>query len=515
MNRRTTLTLTTMALLCLTVALPAGAALAQQTQPFPCAPVQTCSNLWVAAQNVGHPEAFFSRGPQPLNAVDIKIGDNLTANREINVRAGPADWQKPLFALERGRNVNVADLKQLLIQGGGSQIWIRIQAPGSAANNGPTQPTVTIPPISPVPPPVPPVATAAPPAPCLQLPANDSQSSIPIIEPPIGSIPPSPVDLARLLQGRDIYCDQYGLIVHKNSDGTFNGGDTAQREGWYWLGVWIRQNTPGLEKWTPTRKLSFDQVLALLEPHSDGVFYRHPKQEMYNNPYDKKYGFSRGQLISLVAAMGVWGKHDAIRRLWDALPEDILGKHSFNGNWRNFLGQDGPNCGDIKKRGCDATVDCSLKVDTRVCSAQIDTRDCSLAVDDRDCSAGEDQRSCGYDYDAGWLGKGHVNDLECEAEKAAQNAAYGVAKATCEAAKTSQNIAYSAAKATCEGAKTSQNSIYAALRTKCNTEKYPQNAFICSREGGLRSWKNCKQGHLRSRQGNSVPTMPSDQRVQR
>src|SRR2546427_3621195 len=69
-----------------------------------------------------------------------------------------------------------------------------------------------------------------------------------------------PADAARLLEGRDIFYDEHGLIVHKGTDGKFDGGDTAQREGWYWLGVWIRQNTPGLEPWKPERKLNFDQV---------------------------------------------------------------------------------------------------------------------------------------------------------------------------------------------------------------------------------------------------------------
>jgi hypothetical protein len=44
---------------------------------------------------------------------------------------------------------------------------------------------------------------------------------------------------------QDIFFDADGLIVHQRPDGTFDGGDTAKREGWYWLGVWIRQNTPG------------------------------------------------------------------------------------------------------------------------------------------------------------------------------------------------------------------------------------------------------------------------------
>ena len=284
------------------------------------------------------------------------------------------------------------------------------------------------------------------------------------------------VDSHKLSLGQDIYYDQYGLIVHKGPDGSFDGGDTAQREGWYWLGVWIRQNTPGLQPWTPTRKLSFDQVLKLLEPNGDGVFCRHPKQAPYNNPFDKQWGFSRDQMEPLVAAMGVWGKQAELKRLWDALPEDLLGKHAFNGNWRNFLGQDGMNCSDVLRRGCDATADCSLKVNTRDCSLNVDTRDCSLQVDNRDCSLQVDTRSCGHDISLPFNGSMHVNDPVCEAAKAAQNAAYATAKAACEVAKSSQNAAYIAVKNKCELEKGAQNAAYVAAKNACEAGKAAQNA---------------------------------------
>ena len=98
---------------------------------------------------------------------------------------------------------------------------------------------------------------------------------------------------------------------------------------------------------------------------------------------------------------------------------------------------------DIKKRGCDATSDCSLKVDNRDCSLQTDNRNCSLKTDDRDCSLQtdnrdcslkEDTRSCGYDT---FLG--HLNDPFCEAGKATQNVAYKVEHDACEAGKAAQN----------------------------------------------------------------------------
>jgi len=147
-------------------------------------------------------------------------------------------------------------------------------------------------------------------------------------EPPASS--PSP----------EMLYDSDGLIVHRGC----NGGDTAQREGWYWFGLWIRQNVLSdavAEGPTITRRITFDEVLQLLEPHRDGVFYRHPKLPPWNNPYDKDWGFSRDQMIPLVAAMGVWGRTEPLRRLWNALPQDpVFGtKHTFNGHWVKAAGK--------------------------------------------------------------------------------------------------------------------------------------------------------------------------------
>jgi hypothetical protein len=152
-------------------------------------------------------------------------------------------------------------------------------------------------------------------------------------------------------QSPDIFYDQDGLIVHKGLDaGHRDGGDTAQREGWYWLGVWIRQNALR-DPWPESRKLTFPQVIRLLEPKNDGVFYRHPKLPPWNNPYDKEWGFSRDQMIPLVAAMGVWGLTTELRRLWNALPQDVVGgtKHTFNGQWQTLFGHKTIYTGDDVK----------------------------------------------------------------------------------------------------------------------------------------------------------------------
>ena len=156
--------------------------------------------------------------------------------------------------------------------------------------------------------------------------------------------------------------------------------------------------------------------------------------------------------------MGVWGMKDEVRRLWNALPESALGKHSFNGNWRNLLGQDGWNCSEIRKRGCDATRDCSLRTDNR---------DCSLKVDRRSCSLQEDTRSCGHDVCVPFFGCFHVNDPVCELAKVTQNAIYKAAKDKCEVEKAAQNVFYAGEKAACEAAKATQNAIYKAEKDAC------------------------------------------------
>ena len=142
----------------------------------------------------------------------------------------------------------------------------------------------------------------------------------------------------------DIFYDRDGLIVHKNLD----GGDTAQREGWYWFGTWIREHILK-DPWTIARDRTFLEVMRLLEPANDGIFYRHPKLPPWNNPFSKKFGFSRDQMVPVVAAMGIRGTTARVKRLWKALPKDPLGgtRHTFNGDWISVLGQKVIFTGDI------------------------------------------------------------------------------------------------------------------------------------------------------------------------
>lgn len=124
------------------------------------------------------------------------------------------------------------------------------------------------------------------------------------------------------LTAETIFFDSSCLIAQKNGD----GGDTAQREGMYWLGVWVRQTQLHMP-WPQTRSLSYEDVMARLEIGSSGEFRRHPNQ--WNDPKD----LSRDQTVPLVAAMGVHDDRDRLerfyrelrRRNWFAQNGDIMG----------------------------------------------------------------------------------------------------------------------------------------------------------------------------------------------
>ena len=158
-----------------------------------------------------------------------------------------------MFVLDDRSTAVVDDLRQLSIQGAvGTQVWLKIRTPAPIQDRPSAQLPST--PASPPQDRAKPAPTQTQPSP--QLPATPTLS---------------PQERANLIEGRDIYYDSDGLIVHRDADGKPNGGDTAQREGWYWLGVWIRQNTPGLQPWQPKRALTFEQVLKLLEPAGDNL----------------------------------------------------------------------------------------------------------------------------------------------------------------------------------------------------------------------------------------------------
>jgi len=108
-----------------------------------------------------------------------------------------------------------------------------------------------------------------------------------------------------------LYIDQYGLPVQRDGD----GGDTAQRVGWAWFGIGIRNQLLN-KPWHRTFVCNFDSMLNLLEIEKSGEFCRHPHQGGWkSNPDD----FSRDQLTPLVAAMGLWQQTERLQRSWDAL----------------------------------------------------------------------------------------------------------------------------------------------------------------------------------------------------
>jgi hypothetical protein len=300
-----------------------------------------------------------------------------------------------------------------------------------------------------------------------------------------------------------------GLIMHDGGD----FGDTAQREGWYWLGVWIRQNELA-QPWTdtPPRTLSFDEVLRKLEPHGDGVFVRAPGKDPFGRAMDgfDHHGTTRDQLVPLIAAMAAWGKRDALQRLWNALPEDVLGKHDFQGHWHNLLTNEdfytADPCNDIKNR------DCTQRVDTRDCShGGVCGRTCAGAAcldlcpcEERGCPSDCTTNNCHTECPCGTCGDfncrtevclpllgchtecpcggcGDMNcrvqvcvpgvDLDCEARRL-----------DCERLRQQEAVACHAAEAGCTAAKETQNALYAAEAATCGTQRLADVALCISQK---------------------------------
>ena len=115
--------------------------------------------------------------------------------------------------------------------------------------------------------------------------------------------------------------DRYGLIIQRDG----NGGDTAAREGMYWLARAARDNfgfynAPGKPKLKPFQawrtRADFVKVLDLLEEKDSsgkftGRYRRHPYDKEWSSP-DK---MSRDNMLPLIAAMGAYGGQDMSDRL--------------------------------------------------------------------------------------------------------------------------------------------------------------------------------------------------------
>lgn len=119
--------------------------------------------------------------------------------------------------------------------------------------------------------------------------------------------------------------DVYGhLIVHKDvnlklgSDyhlWTNNGGDTAQREGFTWFGIWLLAQR-GIQP-VVSPSLAWSDAVALLEdPAQPGHFRRHPDPSQPD--WSSVTNFSRDQQTPLVAALGALGPASTLERLWAA-----------------------------------------------------------------------------------------------------------------------------------------------------------------------------------------------------
>lgn len=86
---------------------------------------------WVALSDVGADyDGFFSKLGSSAKAVprDIKPGDILVANREVNVRKGPADFKNPPKVLETGQKVEIIETRPMRAPPTSNtiQIWAQI-----------------------------------------------------------------------------------------------------------------------------------------------------------------------------------------------------------------------------------------------------------------------------------------------------------------------------------------------------------------------------------------------------
>lgn len=128
-----------------------------------------------------------------------------------------------------------------------------------------------------------------------------------------------------VLQRDEINFDPSGLIVQRDCD----GADTAQREGMYWLGQWVRVNVLRIARYgTPPTDVTFGQVMDLLEQGKTGRFRRHPTQTRligegkYRGPINDPITMSRDQVVPLIAAMGVHKDYVRLDRFRNTLHDD-------------------------------------------------------------------------------------------------------------------------------------------------------------------------------------------------
>jgi hypothetical protein len=96
------------------------------TPAFSCGADGKCTSRWIAAQDVGVDTAFVDRQGVKINAADVRIGDVLTANRNISVRNGAADFRSVADILRRHQKVTVENINVKPTSIGSDQVWLQI-----------------------------------------------------------------------------------------------------------------------------------------------------------------------------------------------------------------------------------------------------------------------------------------------------------------------------------------------------------------------------------------------------
>ena len=86
----------------------------------------SCDNLWIAANEIGAIKSFLLEDGHQLKVSDLKIGQIVSAWTEINVRSGPADWQKPLLQIEKNQQLRITGLHTERLDNGQTQLWLEI-----------------------------------------------------------------------------------------------------------------------------------------------------------------------------------------------------------------------------------------------------------------------------------------------------------------------------------------------------------------------------------------------------
>ncbi|MGR9438409.1 hypothetical protein ACU8V1_25875 (plasmid) [Rhizobium leguminosarum] len=101
-------------------------------------------NTWVAFRDVGASSSFFSFANPRAGQTAPAVGDQLIANRDINIRAAPAEWKEKRGVLAEGTAVIVLEIKTLTADGKQQQ-WVRVQSnaiPSSATVTSPSNPSL-------------------------------------------------------------------------------------------------------------------------------------------------------------------------------------------------------------------------------------------------------------------------------------------------------------------------------------------------------------------------------------